>query len=116
MLGQEDRVVTTTCGNPQKYVYYPEFTGFGHQTHQKFFLGRQAPPKLMKPRKKSRFWPKNRIFGVKTTVFGEILEKTGNPTVPWGRSPGFLFLDKFWLNLVKFWLNLDKFLLNLDKF
>ena len=52
---------------------------------------------------------------MKTTFFGEILGKTGNPSLPWGRSPGNLFLDKFWLNLDKFWLNLDKCWLNLDK-
>ena len=52
---------------------------------------------------------------MKTTFFGEILGKTGNHSLPWGRSPGNLFLDKFWLNLDKFWLNLDKFWLNLDK-
>jgi hypothetical protein len=46
---------------------------------------------------------------VKTTFFGEILGKTGNPSLPWGRSPGNLFLAKFWLNLDKFWLILDKF-------
>ena len=37
--------------------------------------------------------------------------KPGNPSLPWGRSPGNLFLDKFWLNLDKFWLDLDKLLL-----
>ena len=34
---------------------------------------------------------------------------------PWGRSPGNLFLDKFWLDLDNFWLNLENFWLNLDK-
>jgi hypothetical protein len=48
---------------------------------------------------------------VKTTFFGEIVGKTGNPSLPWGRSPGNLCLYKFLLNLDKCWLNLDKLVL-----